>query len=116
MNSRDCNTMFGEWLCSISSNPIVKTLTHAAISVDYEQDYVLVTNLCSGFGYFPKISIKTIERAKERYKQFNKSLLELSHFSDDRKRAVSAQIDSNAESLKQQWISNLRNRGMIITE
>lgn len=114
MDNLDCNAIFGEWICSIISNPAIKSFTHTAVGSEYEQDYILVTNLCSGFGYLPKISIKTIEGAKERYKQFNKSLLELSRLSDDKKNAVSAQIDLNAENLKQQWICTLQQRGIDI--
>ena len=48
-------------------------------------------------------------------KEFNKSALEAAPLSDEIKKEVSSQIDLNAENLKLQWISILRNKGVRIT-
>lgn len=114
MDNRDYMKAFGEWLCSIAPNPLVKSLTHDSIRAMYERDYVIVTNLCNDFGKIPTISIKTIDGAKERYKEFNKAVLEISPLSEEEKKEVSAQIDLNAENLKQQWIHTLQQRGIGI--
>lgn len=116
MNNRDYMKAFGEWLCSIAPNPLVKTLTHDSIGAMYERDYVIVTNLCNGFWYNPTISMSTIDGAKERYKQFNKAVLESSPLSEEVKKEVSTQIDLNAENLKHQWICTLQQKGITITK
>ena len=116
MDYRDGMKVYGEWLCSIAPNSMVKSLMHNSISTMYERDYVLVTNLCNGFGTLPEISMSTIEGAKERYKQINKSVLEISPFPEDKKKEVSAWIDTNAESLKQNWINILSKKGVVITD
>lgn len=56
-----------------------------------------------------------IDGAKERYKEFNKAALESSPLSDEIKKEVSTQIDLNAETLKQQWINILQQRGVKIS-
>lgn len=114
MDSRDYMKAFGEWLCSIAPNPMVKSLTHDSIRYLYERDYVIVTNLCNGFLYLPEISMSHIEGAKERYKEINKSVLEASPLSDDIKKQISSQIDQNAEKQKNKWISILQVKGIII--
>lgn len=115
MDSRDYMKAFGEWLCSIAPNPMVKSMTHDSIRYLYERDYVIVTNLCNGFLYLPEISMSHIEGAKERYKEINKSVLEASPLSDDIKKQISSQIDQNAEKQKNKWISILCNKGVRIT-
>lgn len=115
MDSRDYIKAFGEWLCSIAPNPMVKSLTHDSIRYMYERDYVIVTNLCNGFLYLPEISMSHIEGAKERYKEINKSVLEATPLSDDIKKQISSQIDQNAEKQRNKWISILCNRGVRIT-
>lgn len=116
MDNRDYMKTFGEWLCSIAPNPLVKSMMHDSLRGMYERDYVLVTNLCNGFGKIPTISIKTIDGAKERYKEFNKAVLEISPLSKEENKEVSAQIDLNAEEQKRIWISILKIKGIIITE
>ncbi len=116
MDNRDYMKAYGEWLCSIAPNPMIKSLMHESISTMYERDYVIVTNLCNGFGNLPEISMNTIDGAKERYKQVNKSVLEMSPFPEDKKKEVSAQIDTNAEALKLKWISIIQQRGIKITD
>lgn len=114
MDNRDNIKAFGEWLCAIAPNSLVKSLMRDSMRAMYERDYVIVTNLCNGFGEMPSISIKTIDGAKERYKEFNKSVLEISPLSEEDKKGVSAQIDLNAENLKQRWIHILRQRGICV--
>ena len=116
MDNRDNMKAFGEWLCSIAPNPMVKSVTHDSMRAMYERDYVIVTNLCNGFGRIPTISIKTIDGAKERYKEFNKALLEITPLSEEEKKKVSTQIDLNAEEQKNRWISILQTKKIIITE
>lgn len=116
MDKCDYMKAFGEWLCSIAPNPLVKSLTHDSVRAMYERDYVIVTNLCNGFGKIPAISIKTIDGAKERYKEFNKAVLELSPLSEAEKKEVSAQIDINAEEQKNRWINILHVKGITITD
>lgn len=116
MDNRDYMKTFGEWLCTIAPNPMVKSLTHDSMRAMYERDYVIVTNLCNGFGNIPAISIKTIDGAKEYYKEFNKAVLEISPLSEEEKKEVSAQIDLNAEEQKMIWINIIKSRGIIITE
>ena len=82
----------------------------------YERDFVIVTNLCNGFLENPTISIKTIDGAKERYKEVNRALLEISPLAEDEKEKVSAQIDLNAEEQKKIWINILQLKGITITE
>ena len=108
MDNRDCMKAFGEWLCSIAPNSLVKSLTHDSIRYMYERDFVIVTNLCNGFWENPTISIKTIDGAKERYKEVNRALLEISPLAEDEKEKVSAQIDLNAEEQKKIWIHILQ--------
>ena len=116
MDNRDIKTAFGEWLCGMLSNSIVKTGIRANIRNGYEQDYILVTNLFSGFWNTTSISQKSIDGAKEWYIQHNKSLLEISLLPDDQKREASQCIDTNAETLKQRWISAFKERGIMITQ
>ena len=116
MDNRDCMKAFGEWLCSIAPNTLVKSLTHDSIRYMYERDFVIVTNLCNGFLENPTISIKTIDGAKERYKEVNRALLEISPLAEDEKEKVSAQIDLNAEEQKKIWINILKLKGITITE
>ncbi|MBD5230074.1 MAG: hypothetical protein HDS69_08600 [Bacteroidales bacterium] len=116
MDNRDYMKAFGEWLCSISPNAWVKSLLHGSMSAMYQRDYIIVTNLCDGFLFLPEISMFHIEGAKERYKQIHKSALEASPFSDDIKKALSAQIDFNAEEQKKRWINTLQVKGITITE
>jgi len=116
MDNRDYMKAFGEWLCSIAPNSLVKSLTHDSIRYMYERDYVIVTNLCNGFWENPTISIKTIDGAKERYKEVNRALLEISPLAEDEKEKVSAQIDLNAEEQKKIWINILQVKCITITE
>lgn len=55
-----------------------------------------------------------IDGAQERYKQFNKAVLESSPLSDEVKRAISTQIDLNAEEQKNIWISIFQQKGITI--
>ena len=82
----------------------------------YERDYVLVTNVCGGFGKLPEISMSTIEGAKEYYKQLNKSILETSGLPETEKEKVSTKIDADAEDLKQNWMHILFKKGVVITD
>ena len=116
MDNRDCMKAFGEWLCSIAPNSLVKSLTHDSIRYMYERDFVIVTNLCNGFLENPTISIKTIDGAKERYKEVNRAVLEISPLGEDEKEKVSAQIDLNAEEQKKIWINILQLKGININE
>ncbi len=116
MDNRDCMKAFGEWLCSIAPNSLVKSLTHDSIRYMYERDYVIVTNLCNGFLYFPEISMSHIEGAKERYKEVHKAMLEISPLSEDEKENISVQIDLNAEEQKMIWINILQVKGITITD
>lgn len=116
MYSHDYMKAFGEWLCAIAPNPMVKSIMQGAMSAIYQQDYTLVTNLCKGFLYIPEISVSVIDGAKERYKESNKSALETSPLSHEIKRQVSVQIDLNAEEQKKIWINILQVKGITITE
>lgn len=116
MDNRDYMKAYGAWSCSISPNSLVKSLAHDSKRSIFEHDYVLVTNLCNGFEKILTVSIKTIDGAKERYKEFNKALLEISPICEDEKKEVSAQIDLNAEEQKKRWIGILQAKGIIITE
>lgn len=116
MDNRDYMKAFGEWLCSIASDSLVKSLTHNSIRAMYERDYVIVTNICSGFGKIPSISIKTIDGAKEHYKESNKAVLEIAQLSEGEKKEVSTQIDLNAEGQKMIWINILQVKGITITD
>ena len=62
----------------------------------------------------PSISIITIDGAKERYKGFNKAILEISPLSEEEKKEISAQIDLNAEEQKKIWISILKSNDITI--
>lgn len=112
MQNRDYMKAFGEWLCSIAPNQMVKSMIHGSMSTIYQRDYIIVTNLCNGFGYIPEIAISTIDGAKERYKEFNKAVLEISTLSEDEKKKVSVQIDLNAEQQKKRWINILQLKGI----
>lgn len=114
MDNRDYMKAYGEWLCSIAPSPMVKSLMHGSMSTMHQRDYIIVTNLCDGFLFLPEISMSIIDGAKERYKEINKSALEVSPLSDEIKREVSAQIDLNAEKLKQQWIYIIQQRGIYV--
>lgn len=116
MDNRDYMKAFGEWLCSIAPNPIVKSLMHGSMSAMYQRDYIIVTNLCDGFLFLHEISMPIIDGAKECYKEIHKSALEASPLSDEIKKEVSAQIDLNAEEQKKRWINSLQVKGIIITE
>lgn len=116
MDSRDSIIAFSEWLCSVAPNPVIKSLMHGSMSAIYQRDYIIVTNICNGFLYLPEISMSIIEGAKELYKDFNKSALEASSLSDEIKKHVSSQIDNNAETLKQQWIDILHQKGIQIKD
>lgn len=116
MDSRDYMKAFGEWLCSIAPSPMVKSLMHGSMSTMYKRDYIIVRNICDGFLYLPEISMSIIEGAKARYTEFNKSALESSPLSDEIKKQVSSQIDNNAETLKQQWIDILHQKGIQIKD
>ena len=95
---------------------MVKSMLHGSMKDMYERDYILITNLCNGFGYIPEIPVSTIDGAKERYKEFNKAVLEISTLSEDEKKKVSVQIDLNAEQQKKRWINILQLKGITITE
>jgi len=116
MDSRNYMKAYGEWLCSIVPDPMVKSMMHGSISTMYQRDYIIVTNLCNGFWEIPTISIKTIDGAKERYKEVNKTVLEISPIAEDEKEKVSAQIDINAEEQKKKWINTLQVKGITIAE
>lgn len=111
MDNRDYMKTFGEWLCTI-----VKSLAHDSVRTMHERDYVIVTNICNGFWYKPTVSMSTIDGAKERYKEFNKAVLDISPLSEEEKKEVSAQIDFNAEEQKNRWICILKSNGIIITK
>lgn len=116
MDSLDNMKSLDEWICSIRPTQIVNFLTHGSIQSMFERDYVIVTNICDGFAYMHQISMTTIEGAKERYKEFNKAILEVSLLSEEKKKEVSAQIDLNAEEQKKRWISICREKGITITK
>lgn len=114
MNDRDVTTNFGEWLCRLTSSPYGKSALHVGMSSMYQRDYVIVSNLCNGYGYIPEIPMALIDGAKEWYKQINKALLEVTPLSDQEKQIISTNIDSNAELEKQKCISLLSNKGIRI--
>lgn len=114
MDNRNYMKAFGEWLCAVAPNPMIKSLMHGFMTAMYQRDYIIVTNICDGFLYLQEISMSIIEGAKESYKEFNKSALESSPLSDEIKEKVSGQIDRNAEILKQHWINILHQRGIQI--
>lgn len=114
MDNRDYMKVFGEWLCTIAPNHVVKSMLHGSMSTMYQRDYIIVTNLCNGFLYLPEISMSNIDGAIERYKEINKSALGASPLSDEIKKEISSQIDLNSEDIKQQWISILCNKGVRI--
>ncbi|MDE6409252.1 MAG: hypothetical protein K2K81_03270 [Muribaculaceae bacterium] len=116
MDNRDYMKAYGEWLCSIAPSPMVKSLMHGSMSTMYQRDYIIVTNLCDGFFFLPEILMSIIDGAKERYKEFNKAVLEISPLSEVEKKEVSAQIDLNAEEQKRKWINILQAKGITITE
>lgn len=118
MDNLDYMKVFGEWLYSIAPNLVVKSLTHDSFRAMYECDYVIVTNLCNGFGKIPPVSLSTkvLDGAKERYKEFNKAVLEISTLSEEEKKKVSSQIDLNAEEQKNRWINMLKSNGIIIAK
>ena len=116
MDNRDYMKAYGEWLCSIATSPMVKSLMHGSMGAMYQRDYIIVTNLCDGFLFLPEISMSIIDGAKERYKEINKSALEALPISDEIKKEVSAQIDFNAEEQKEKWINILQGKGITITE
>ena len=97
MSNRNVTTFFGEWLCSLMSSSIGKSIIHASIGSMYQRDYVIITNLCNGYGYISEIPMTIIDGAKEWYKQSNKAFLEISSLSDQDKQSISVGIDSNAE-------------------
>ena len=115
MNNRDIKTVVGEWLSNLTSSPVIKSAIHADLSSMYHQDFIIISNLCNGYGYIPQISLTVIDGAKEWYKQANKSFLEASNLSEQTKFAVSLEIDKNAESEKQRWLRVLDDKGIIIT-
>ncbi|MDE7438005.1 MAG: hypothetical protein K2M93_05915 [Muribaculaceae bacterium] len=115
MDSRDYMKAYGEWLCSIVPSPMVKSLMHGSMSAMYQRDYIVVTNLCDGFLFLPKISISIVDGAKKHYKEINNSALEAFPLSDEIKKEVSAQIDFNAEEQKKRWINILQVKGISIT-
>ena len=80
MTDLDPNTLFGEWLCSLTTSPISKSIIRANIGSAYQQDYAIVTNLCNGVGFIAEIPQKMVDRAIEYYKQFLKAQLEMSPF------------------------------------
>lgn len=79
MDNRDIKTAVGEWLCNLTSSPVIKSAIHADLSSMYHQDFIVISNLCNGYGYMPQISLTVIDGAKEWYKQANKSFLEASN-------------------------------------
>ena len=116
MNNRDIKTAVGEWLCNLTSSPVIKSAIHADLSSMYHQDFIVISNLCNGYGYMPQISLTVIDGAKEWYKQANKSFLEASTLSEQTKVSVSSEIDKNAENEKQRWLNVLHAKGITITE
>lgn len=114
MNNIDMKNAFGEWLCNMLSHPIVKAGIHAGIRNEYEQDYMLVTELYNDFWHTAAINMKTIDGAKKWYIHNNKSLLEISTLTDDQKKEVSDNIEFNAETLKQKWIQAFEDRGIRV--
>lgn len=114
MNNRDATSIFGEWLCSLMASPYAKSFMHAGISSMYQRDYVIVTNLCNGYGYISEIPMTVIDGAKEWYKQSNKAFLEISPLSEREKQSISLGIDNNAELERQRWISSLLSKGIKI--
>lgn len=116
MNNRKIKTAVGEWLCTLTSSPVVKSANHANLSSMYQQDFIIVSNLVNGYGYVPQISITIIDGAKEWYKHANKALLEAFDMPEQTKKSVSLEIDKNAESEKQRWLNVLHAKGITITE
>ena len=74
----------------------------------YHQDFIIVSNLCNGYGYMPQISLTVIDGAKEWYKQVNKSFLEASNLSDQTKFAVSLGIDKKCRIRKTEMVKSSR--------
>ena len=101
MNNRKIKTAVGEWLCTLTSSPVVKSATHANLSSMYQQDFIIVSNLVNGYGYMSQVPMSVIDGAKEWYKQANKAFLEASTLSEQTKVSVSSEIDKNAENEKQ---------------
>jgi len=116
MNNRDVKTAVGEWLCSLTSSPIVKSAIHADLSSMYHQDFIIISNLCNGYGYVPKVPMTVIDGAKKWYIQANKAFLETSNLSEPMKVIVSSEIDNNAETEKQRWINILQDKGINIID
>ena len=115
MDNRDLKTALGEWLCTLTSSPVIKSAIHADLSSMYHQDFIILSNLVNGYGYMSQVPISVIDGAKEWYKQANKAFLEASTLSEQTKVAVSSEIDRNAENEKQRWLNILHNKGIKIT-
>ena len=114
MNNRDLKTAVGEWLCTLTSSPVIKSAIHADLSSMYHQDFIIVSNLVNGYGYMSQVPISVIDGAKEWYKQANKAFLEASTLSEQTKVFVSSEIDKNAENEKQRWLNVLQNKNITI--
>lgn len=114
MSNRNVTTFFGEWLSGLMSSSIGKSIIHAGIGSMYQRDYVIVTNLCNGYGYISEIPMTIIDGAKEWYKQSNKAFLEISPLSDQDKQSISVGIDSNAEKEKERWLYCLQAQSIKI--
>ena len=114
MENRKIKTAVGEWLCTLTSSPVIKSAIHADLSSMYHQDFIIVSNLVNGYGYMSQIPISVIDGAKEWYKQANKAFLEASTLSEQTKVSVSSEIDKNAENEKQKWLNVLQNKNITI--
>ena len=114
MDNRDLKTAVGEWLCTLTSSPVIKSAIHADLSSMYHQDFIIVSNLVNGYGYMSQVPISVIDGDKEWYKQANKAFLEASTLSEQTKVFVSSEIDKNAENEKQRWLNVLQNKNISI--
>ena len=114
MENRDVRSFLGEMLCGMIPDSTIKAALHAEMANDYKNEFDFVIDLCNGKYYVPEVPMATLNKAKEGYKQHNKSILEILPLSSEKKKEVSTSIDHNAESLLQQWICKFKNMGIRI--
>lgn len=91
-----------------------ESIYHAMSADTYHSDFVTLMDILNGKSFKYSIPEKTVRNAAKYYKHANKALLVLQHLTDTEKQMASAELDSKASELANEWRRQLHDKNIRI--
>lgn len=112
MNYQEINPLFQLFWGSLNDSQ--KAILHGLAACNFSKDFYTLQDILNGNLRVSYVYQKTIDNAKEYYKEFNKSLLIFRDLSGLEKQNEEMRIDAEAENLKNKWTRKLQASGIQI--